>query len=88
MSEQSTSGTEREVDRKLVEQKVRQMIYGGDAYDAVEVFEKAQYEMAERMLSDYIRDDGDELVQDRVQTALDQINRSVETEYDQEDIDE
>ena len=70
------------VDRKLVEEKVRQVIYGGDAYDAAEVFEKSEYEVAKRMLSDHIRDDGDELVQDRVQTALDQINRSVDAGTD------
>ncbi|RQG93752.1 hypothetical protein [Natrarchaeobius oligotrophus] len=70
------------VDRKLVEQKVRQVLYGGDAYDASEVFDRAEFRVAKRMFSDHIRPDGDELVQERAQNAIDQIERSLQTEAD------
>lgn len=63
-------------DRQLVAQKVRQVIYGGDAYDAAEVFDEGEYRVAKRMLSDHLRPDGDAAVQDRVQTAIDQLEAS------------
>ena len=65
------------VDRKLVQQKVRQVIYGGDAYDAGEVFAESQYVVAKRMLSDHIRPDGDQEVQNRVNTAIEQITAAI-----------
>lgn len=80
-SEQSAGGT----DRKLVEQKVRQVIYGGGVYDAAEVFDESEYRVAKRMFSDHIRPDGDDEVRDRAQTAIDQIERSVDTETDRDE---
>lgn len=61
--------------RKLVSQKVRQLLYGGDAYDATDVFDTGEYRTAKRMLSDHIRPDGDETVKSRARNAVEQLDR-------------
>lgn len=42
------------VDRELVQQKVRQVLYAPDAYDVSQVFETSEYTTAKRMFSDHL----------------------------------
>lgn len=70
---QTHDGDRPMTNRKLTEQKVRQVIYGGDAYDVTDVFEREEYRVAKRMLGDYVRPDGDGGVRKRAETAIEQL---------------
>lgn len=56
-----------------LQDKVRQLLYGGDAYDATEVFNDAEFRRAKRMLGDHVRPDGDDEVVRRAERAIEQI---------------
>lgn len=60
--------------REQIHQKVKQVLYGGDAYDASEVFEESEYDRALRTFGDYAgHPNADPLVEERAETAIEQI---------------
>jgi hypothetical protein len=60
--------------RELIQQKVQQVIYGGDTYDAAEVFNTSEYTTAKRMFDDYSsHPNADDIVIERAETAIGQI---------------
>jgi hypothetical protein len=60
--------------RKLIHEKVKQLLYGGDNYNATEVFDSDEYTRAKRMLDDYASHSrSEDIVEERAETAIEQI---------------
>lgn len=59
---------------KQINEKVKQVLYGGDSYNAGEVFDSSEYTRAKRVFDDYAshpRAEG--IVVERAETAIEQI---------------
>jgi len=77
------------VDRKLVSDKVEQVIYTGTnqsteiGYDVLDVFSESQRLVAIRMFNDYDRED-DTKVSKRARNARNRLKQSLESKTNQE----
>lgn len=61
--------------RDQIEEKVKQVIYGGSEYDAGDVFDPDEYTRAKRMLGDYAgHPNADPVVKERAEAAIEQID--------------
>lgn len=60
--------------RTLIHDKVKQILYAGDEYDAVKMFDSTEYTRAKRMFDDYSsQPNADDIVSERAETATEQI---------------
>lgn len=68
------------VNRELVQQKVRQVLYASGSYEVSEVFDKSEYIVAKRMFSDHLgrkEQNSDEKVVEIAENAVSELEELI-----------